>query len=474
MKERGRLRSIFQGSAIGIALLDMKGNAVECNDYLIELLGFESGELRNMPFVDLNHPEDREHSNKLLAELVEGKRKRFQVEKRLCGKDRQPVWVRVTASRIRSEQRNMDYIIKIIENINDRKLAEASLRTSEWKFRVLFDNMKNGFIYNQAVYDDSGDVSDYLFLEANQAFEQLLNIPRDEVVGKLASQLQPETCQSLLGWIDTYGKAALTGQDIRFEHYCQQTDQWLAISVYSPQEDYFATIIEDIDTQHRLQEEMQTYAEQIDTYNRELKMIMKGVSHKVREPFQAIIEKNVTGKTIESAEQIRRLLDDLEQYAGLMSPEMAFTPVDLSILACEAISKQEQHLHEIGAQIEIGQLPSIWGNSIALSMLFSRLIDNAIQFRGKQPLHLAIISQKVDNDWQISIRDNGIGLASEYHERAFDIFWKFPDTPFGGGNGMGLSLCKRIVDLHGGRIWIESKENQGMTVRFTLASQRTQ
>jgi light-regulated signal transduction histidine kinase (bacteriophytochrome) len=127
-------------------------------------------------------------------------------------------------------------------------------------------------------------------------------------------------------------------------------------------------------------------------------------------------------------------------------------------------------IQETGAQITHDPLPTVQGIPSQLTLLFQNLIGNAVKFRKKdRPVRIHIGAQRYGDEWRISVADNGIGIAEQYYERIFVIFQRLHTRRDYPGTGLGLALCKRIVEHHGGKIWLESKPDEGTTFFFTLA-----
>src|SRR5215475_11042471 len=127
-------------------------------------------------------------------------------------------------------------------------------------------------------------------------------------------------------------------------------------------------------------------------------------------------------------------------------------------------------MREQQAVVEYDELPLGSGDLTQLTLLFQNLIGNAVKFHGPKPPHIYINSSRQNGEWIITVRDNGIGIEPQYFERIFVIFQRLHTRKEYPGTGMGLALCKRIVERHGGKIWLDSKVGTGTTFRFTLAA----
>jgi light-regulated signal transduction histidine kinase (bacteriophytochrome) len=124
---------------------------------------------------------------------------------------------------------------------------------------------------------------------------------------------------------------------------------------------------------------------------------------------------------------------------------------------------------ESGAQITYDPLPTVMGDSSQLVQLFQNLIGNAIKFKGSEPVRVHISAQSGEGHWEFSVRDNGIGIASEYHQRIFVMFQRLHGRTEYPGTGIGLAICKKIAERHGGTVWVESTPGEGSNFKFTIA-----
>ncbi|GAB4387597.1 MAG: hypothetical protein Kow0025_02060 [Thermodesulfovibrionales bacterium] len=140
--------------------------------------------------------------------------------------------------------------------ISPYDLLFRDLKRSEEKFRSLFDNMSGGFAYHRTVLDDAGRPADYVFLEANEAFERLTGLKRDRVLGKRVTEVVPGIGDSAFDWIGTFGRVALTGQAVRFEQYAEPLGRWYSVSAYSPARGYFVAMFDDVTERRRMEEHL--------------------------------------------------------------------------------------------------------------------------------------------------------------------------------------------------------------------------
>ena len=165
---------------------------------------------------------------------------------------------------------------------------------------------------------------------------------------------------------------------------------------------------------------------------------------------------------------MKTLIDDLLRYSRVTGGERAFVAVDLQGVLDGVRKDLQLQLSENRVRIEADTLPVVTGEASQLRALFQNLISNAIKFRAGQNPLLEIRCRETGGQYGFSVRDNGIGIDPKYFERIFVLFQRLHTRSEYPGTGIGLAICKKIVERHGGRIWVESSPGQGSTFHFTL------
>jgi len=169
------------------------------------------------------------------------------------------------------------------------------------------------------------------------------------------------------------------------------------------------------------------------------------------------------------AQQMKALINDLVEYSHICNDESPSTLVALSKVAEDAEYALRGLLSDSNATLEIGSLPEVKGNPRQLRQVFYNLLRNCILYRDeRRPLEITVKAQRATGGWQIEVRDNGLGIPAQYHERVAMIFQRLPRDRAVPGTGMGLPICKKVIELHDGRMWLESNQVHGTRVLFTL------
>ncbi|MDQ7788384.1 MAG: ATP-binding protein, partial [Thermodesulfovibrionales bacterium] len=233
------------------------------------------------------------------------------------------------------------------------------------------------------------------------------------------------------------------------------------------------------------EEVLKQLADELKRSNEDLKQFAYAASHDLQEPLRGIegfiklLVRRYKGKLDEKAgEYIDYIVDDVQRMQMLIKDLLVYSRIsakgivskhaNCSVALEQALSNLRTALEESGAEVTYDSLPVVMGDAVQFTRLFQNLIGNAIKFRGKEPLKIHISAHQKENEWIFSIRDNGIGIDPKQAERIFVIFQRLHTRQEYPGTGIGLAICKRIVERHGGKIWLESEPEKGTTFYFTI------
>ena len=171
---------------------------------------------------------------------------------------------------------------------------------------------------------------------------------------------------------------------------------------------------------------------------------------------------------VDGALRMQKLVQDLLTFSRVGRQGGTQASTDCNAVLEVSLKNLEASIRESGAVVEYAQLPLVIADGSQLVQLFQNLIGNAIKFRGSEPPLIRVSARVRRKEWLFSVADNGIGIAPEQAENVFVIFRRLHAHSEYPGNGIGLSICKKIVEQHGGRIWVESEPGRGSTFQFTL------
>jgi light-regulated signal transduction histidine kinase (bacteriophytochrome) len=236
------------------------------------------------------------------------------------------------------------------------------------------------------------------------------------------------------------------------------------------------------------QESLQQTAEDLKRSNRDLEQFAYVASHDLQEPLRAVggyvkllqrrFPKDIDAKAIEfitgaadGATRMERLITDLLAFSRVGTRGATFVPADMNGLLAEALQNLQASIKTAGAKVTHDPMPTLAVDPTQMMQLFQNLIGNAIKFRGERPPEIHVGAQKQEGRWVFSVRDNGIGIDPQYFERIFQIFQRLHTRKVYAGTGIGLAICKKIVERHGGTIWLESQPEQGSTFYFSIPAE---
>jgi light-regulated signal transduction histidine kinase (bacteriophytochrome) len=174
-------------------------------------------------------------------------------------------------------------------------------------------------------------------------------------------------------------------------------------------------------------------------------------------------------RTAQSVEHLQTLIRELLDYSRVDTEPRAFEPVAMGAALEHVRGLLEVPLRDANATLTTDELPEVMGDRSQLVQLLLNLVGNAIKYRRAEAPRIHVAATARDADWLFEVRDNGIGIAPKHHQQVFEIFKRLHDQKKYPGTGIGLAICRRVVDRHGGKIWVESKPGEGSTFFFTIA-----
>ena len=393
---------------------------------------------------------------------------------------------------------------------SEAEIVIDALKRSEEKLNSLFSNMSEGFAYHRIVLDSEGKPCDYVFLEVNEAFERLTGLTAAAVIGMRATEALPGIDRDPTDWIGRYGEVALTGRPTQFESHSELLGKWYEVSAFCPHKGYFAVTFSDIserklmdeelrrandDLEARVRErtaELSTTVARLELMNQELREFAFVASHDLQEPLRKIqtycdltkkrcasaldrTAQDYLARVENSASRMRQLLLDLLQFSRVATRPGPFKQIELGELAREAADVFEETVRKTGGLVEIENLPRIEADESQMIRLFQNLVGNALKFRGGESPHIRISAgPEGDGVCEIFVRDNGIGFEQQFAERIFKPFQRLHNRNEYEGTGIGLAICRKIAERHGGSIRAESEPGKGSTfiVRLPVKQER--
>lgn len=235
----------------------------------------------------------------------------------------------------------------------------------------------------------------------------------------------------------------------------------------------------------QLEQRVADRTEELQRSNQELEQFAYVASHDLQEPlrmvssYMQLIERRYKGKldadadqfidfAVDGAKRMQALIQALLAYSRVGSRGKPLEPTSCSKVLEEVLSNLQIAIEEAGATVTHDELPMVMADATQLSQLLQNLISNALKFRGTEAPLIHIGAKKEKGNWKFSVRDNGIGIEKQFFDRIFVIFQRLHTRGEYPGTGIGLAVCRKIVERHGGRIWLESEPGKGTTFYFTI------
>jgi PAS domain S-box-containing protein len=249
---------------------------------------------------------------------------------------------------------------------------------------------------------------------------------------------------------------------------------------------HLLSMVEDVTARVKAEEQLRVYAEALRESNKDLQQFAYVASHDLQEPLRSIVSfsqllerrladeedrdiRDFLAFIIDGGQRMQTLIQDLLVFSRVMTTGRPLEPTDTGRVVAEVTRSLSASIEETGAVVNAESLPTVPCDSSQLAQVFANLIGNAIKYRSPdRPPEIGITSELGDGCWRFAVRDNGIGIAPEYHDRIFEVFQRLHTQNEYEGTGIGLAVVKRIVERHGGRCWLESTPGEGSTFFFTL------
>lgn len=474
-----RFRRIVELSPIGVGIVDSTGALIDCNVALAEIVGYSREELLELSFADFTHPEDLEREWQLIHQMWEDQRNEYWMEKRYFHKEGHTVWVAVAASLFKGDTEASAFGFAFVQDITKRKRAEEALRESE-RHKELILNATQEMV---AYYD-----TDLRVIWANRTAAESVGKTTEDLVGLHCYEIWHQRTEPCVNC------PILSARDEKVPYRGEQETPdgryWFlrGYPVLDEEREVVALVEfgQDITERKQAEEKIKHYAAELERSNRDLEHFAYVVSHDLQEPARMVksyldlLEQSYHGEldeeareliayAMDGAERMQAMIRALLDLSRVETRGVDFAPVDCNLLVKNALDDLALTIEENNAQVTHDPLPTVMADQAQLTQVFQNLVANAIKFRREDETpRVHISAQQEDDRWIFSVEDNGIGVDPNQKERIFQIFQRLHTQEEYPGVGIGLALCRRIVERHGGRIWVESEPGQGSTFYFTL------
>ncbi len=417
------------------------------------------------------HPDDQSYVLAAIGEAIQNK-SIFELEHRVKREDGTWGYTFSRAIPLLNEQGEIEEWFGAASDVTERKRAEEELKRSKERLQRAFEIETVGVLF----FDMESN-----FIDANDTFLRMIGYDRQVLErGELRSdrvslpEWMPRTWQA-------FEELKATGRFSPYEKELIRPDGtrwWGLFAGARLGENEAVEFIINVTERKRAEEELKRS-------NKELEQFAYSVSHDLQEPLRSIVGfvqllqlrysdrldekgRQFIDRTVAAGQRMQTLINDLLSLSRVTINKEAFTSTDLKQLIKTVLENTESTIQDHNATIVCADLPTLSVDPSQIQSLFQNLIANGIKYNKSSAPRIEIDCQPYDHGYEFIVKDNGIGISPEFYGQIFQVFQRLHTTEEYEGTGIGLAKCKKIVENHGGRIWVESHSGEGSTFHFTL------
>jgi PAS domain S-box-containing protein len=474
-----RLNLALMSSGVGTWSWNVVDDSLIWDDYVHPLFGLEPetfpGHIDDL--LDLLHPDDRARAKEVIAETLE-KDAPYDTEYRVIWPDGTMHCLAARGKVYRDQTGKAARLTGVCWDVTDRKRTEELSQ----QLAAIIESAADPIMST----DLDGTIRSW-----NAGAAELFGYRGDEMIGRSVTVLIPDR---LLEDEHRVVEQVVHGEQVElFDTIRRKKDGTLVpVSLrISPIKDSnghivgASTIVRDITEQKRIEEQRRLLVVDLERSNLELEQFASVASHDLQEPLRMVssytqlLEQRYTDKlddtarefiayAVDGAKRMQRLINDLLEFSRVGTRGKSPVAVDANVVLSAVRANLSVAIEAAGARVTNEELPTVVADQTQLSQLLQNLIGNAIKFHGTKPPCIHIAASERPAEWIFTVRDNGIGIEPEYFDRIFAIFQRLHGVSEYPGTGIGLAVCKRIAERHGGRIWVESDPGNGSIFSFSL------
>lgn len=489
-------RGLYESIRDGIHRTDMDGRILECNQAYADMLGYSKEEIKNLTYIQVTPEKWHKMEEDIVANKIIKDGYSDLYEKEYRRKDGTVFPINIKVWLLRDKQGNPEGMWGIVRDITEAKKADEAIKERELRFRTTAEAAADAII----CIEDPGII--YFW---NRKAEEIFGFSIKEALGKtLHEVIVPEEYRKnyadALKVFFITGKGPLIGKTTEVRGLRKDGSVFpveLSIGAMRVEEKWQAVgIVRDITerknmendlrkAKEALEEKVRERTAELERSNRELEQFAYIASHDLKEPLRMVssyvqllavrykgrLEKDADefmDFALDGAFRMEVMITDLLEYSRVQTKAKPFEKIECETALAEAVRNLQMAVQENGAFITHDPLPAIKADPSQIVRVFQNLIGNAIKFRKpEEPPKIHVASEDRGNKWIFSVRDNGIGIEPASKEMIFTIFQRLHGRKYP-GTGIGLAICKRIIERHGGEIWVESEPGKGSVFYFTI------
>ena len=476
-----RLELAMKGADLGLWDYNLASQEAFVDKTWADLFGYSRADIQ--PNIDWwrskIHPEDRSAVIDAWNTHLEGRTPFFEAEHRVQAKSGEWKWVLSRGKVVdRDSDGNPLRVSGTIFDISDRKRVEERLLQMSKVFMESIDPI--------IIRDLEGRIVD-----VNNAAEETYGWSREQLIGKPVKIIVPPARHDRVDELSERCKRGEKIQNVEAFHRKRSGEiipVLLSLSLLRDNKGEpvgIASIAKNLSDLKRTEEMLRAKTKDLERSNRDLEEFAYVAAHDLREPLvgiaanMKILERRckaaldpeaheLISHTLDITLRMDALVQSLLAYSRLGSGERSFEPTDCNVMLDRALSNLKSAIDEAGATVTSDSLPTVLADPEQMIQLFQNLVSNAMKFASDRPLKVHVGAIEAESRWTFSVTDNGIGIEPPHFDRIFRIFQRLEASRERAGTGIGLANCKKIVEHHGGRIWVESEPGKGSTFFFTI------
>jgi PAS domain S-box-containing protein len=474
------LASAVESSNDAIGTMSLSGIIASWNKGAEQVYGYSAEDILGKSVSTVAPPHLVKETIKLI-ELIKQGEKIHQHETLRLRKDGKIINVSITLSPVFDIHGRLTAISFISRDITERKRYEEKLRESEKKYRNIVETANEGIL----VIDEETRV-----IFANKKLAEMLGYTLEEGLGRPVWDFISEESKAIFKLNQEKRRQGID-ESYELKLICKDGSSLWAItsakSLFDDDGKFMGSLsmLTDITERKKTEEILKLKLEELARSNAELEQFAYVSSHDLQEPLRMVasylqlLQRRYEGKlddkadkyihfSVEGAFRMQNLINDLLELSRVTTRAREPEPTDCELLLNQALSNLELYIKENKASVSHDPLPEVMADYTQLFQVFQNLIINGIKFHGKEAPRIHISVEKKASEWVFSVQDNGIGIDPQYSEKIFEVFKRLHKKEEYPGTGIGLAICKKIVERHGGRIWVESELGYGSTFYFAL------
>lgn len=490
-----RLRLALSAANQGLYDLNVGTGEAVVNDEYALMLGFDPEDFHetNAAWIDRLHPDDRESVSEQYRRYVSGETEEYRVEFRQRAKDGSWKWILSLGKIVERDAEGAPLrMLGTHTDITARKTAEEALRTSEERLRRILDEMMEGC---QIL------ACDWRFQYLNDTAVRYSRSHREDLLGKTLFECYPGVQDTeLFAVLDACMKARKAATIENEFQFPDGTREWFQFNIQPIWEGLFILTLNISDRKRHeqdllemnrsLETKVEERTSQLQAKNRELEAFTYSVAHDLRAPlrgidgFSRILQEEFSdplgteGKRLldivrSGAVKLDRLISSLLEYARSGRAMPSTEDVDMGTLARNAYRNCADPSVLDSFHTTFGEMPDTLADPGMMERVWTNLLSNAVKYSLPAKVHsIEVEGREVDDGLEYSVRDRGVGFDPKYADKLFGMFQRLHTEDAFPGSGIGLAIVRKLVELHGGRIWAEGRKGEGAVFRFVLPDRR--